>query len=94
MMSNQQYPPGAQNIFKEFPTNNFVTENCKELYYPKGGRAGGSETALRSQPGSHFVALRGSEGVGGSPYFRPTITYNDNYTYIPDVLCYKAPPYC
>jgi len=37
----QQYPPdsfGAQNIFKEFPTNNAVTENGKELYFPKGGR--------------------------------------------------------
>jgi hypothetical protein len=29
---------GIQNIFKEFPTNNFVTENGKELYCPKGGR--------------------------------------------------------
>jgi len=35
---NQHYPPGAQNIFKEFPTNNFVIENGNELYYPKGGR--------------------------------------------------------
>jgi len=34
----QQYPPEAQNIFKEFPTNNAVTENGKELYFPKGGR--------------------------------------------------------
>ena len=29
---DQQYPLGAQNIFKEFPNNNFVTENGKELY--------------------------------------------------------------
>jgi len=36
--SPQHYPPGAQNIFKEFPTNNFVTENGKEPYYPKGRR--------------------------------------------------------
>ena len=35
---SQHYPPGAQNIFKEFPTNNTVTENGKELYFPKGGR--------------------------------------------------------
>ena len=38
---SQQYPPdsfGIQNIFKEFPTNNAVTENGKELYFPKGGR--------------------------------------------------------
>ena len=34
----QNYTPGAQNIFKKFPTNNVVTENRKELYYPKGGR--------------------------------------------------------
>jgi len=34
----QQYPPGTQNIFKEFPTNNDVTENGKEPNYPKGGR--------------------------------------------------------
>ena len=75
----QQYPPdsyGSQNIFKDFPTNNDVTENVKEPNYPKGGRVRdhevvstweprsgskefeGSETALRSQPGSHFVALR------------------------------------
>jgi hypothetical protein len=41
VIEDQQYPPGAQNILKEFPTNNDVTENGKELYCPKGGR--GSE---------------------------------------------------
>ena len=58
----QQYPPGAHNIFKESPTNNDVTENGKEAR-----RAGGSEATKWPQPGSHEVALRGSEGVGGSP---------------------------
>ena len=39
--AGQHYPPdsfGIQNIFKEFPTNNFVTDNGKERYCPKGGR--------------------------------------------------------
>jgi len=43
--SFQHYPPGAQGIFKEFPTSNVVTENGKELYYPKGGRG------LEGEPG-------------------------------------------
>jgi len=41
----QHYPPGAQGIFKKFPTSNVVTENGKELYYPKGGRG------LEGEPG-------------------------------------------
>ena len=37
----QHHPPdsfGIQNIFKEFPISNVVTENGKELYCPKGGK--------------------------------------------------------
>jgi len=56
----QQYPPDSydcfavQDNYKDFPTSNVVTENGKELYFPKGGKGfEGSETAKRSQPGSH-----------------------------------------
>ena len=57
MAPDQQYPPGTQNIFKDFPTNNDVTENGKEPNYLKGGRG--------------FEG--GSEGVGGSPYRRSPV---------------------
>jgi len=58
--SEQQYPLdsfGIQNIFKEFPTNNAVTENGKVLYFPKGGRG------FEGEPG----VPPSSEGVGGFP---------------------------
>jgi len=61
----QQYPPdsyGFQNIFKDFPTNNDVTENGKEVR-----RAGGSQTAKRSQPGNREAVLRGLRGNRGVP---------------------------
>ena len=46
--TNQHYSLdffGIQNIFKKIPTSNVVTENGKELYYPKGGRG------LEGEPG-------------------------------------------
>ena len=63
MDKSQQYPPdsyGDQNSFKECPTNNIVTENGKELYYPKGGRVRGHAVA------STWESRSGSEGLEGS----------------------------
>ena len=42
---SQHHLPGTQKLFNEFPTNNVVTENGKELYCPKGGRG------LEGEPG-------------------------------------------
>ena len=47
-----QYLPGAQNIFKEFPVDNFVTENGKEPNYPKGGRVRDREVVSTWEPRS------------------------------------------
>jgi len=66
------YPPEAQDIFKKlsYPKGGRVIgHEVASTWEPRSGSKGleGSETALRSQPGSHFVALRGSEGVGVPP---------------------------
>jgi len=40
-LSCQHHPPdsfGFQKLFNKFSTNNFDTENGKEVYFPKGGK--------------------------------------------------------
>jgi len=50
---------GFHDNYVSFSSLKPVTKNGKELDYPKGGRGfEGSETALRSQPGSHEVAVK------------------------------------
>jgi WD40 repeat protein len=63
---SQQYPPRTQNVFKDFSTNNLVTENGKKPYFPKGRRGFEGEPGVPPSPSLNKTVLPIKLSDGGN----------------------------